>query len=78
MRKAKNGNKKAEAASKEEERKTEVSDNINKCKALKTCHINSLKNMKKIKKKRLILNFLLSTIRDVPSAQRTLKLKEKT
>lgn len=33
--------------------------------------------MKKIKKKRLILNFLLSTIRDVPSAQRTLKLKEK-
>ena len=31
--------------------------------------------MKKITKKRLILNFLLSTIRDVPSAQRTLKLK---
>lgn len=41
MRKAKNGNKKAEASSKEEERKTEVSDNINKCKALKICHINS-------------------------------------
>ena len=33
--------------------------------------------MKKTKKKILIFNFLLSTIKDVLSAQRTLKLKEK-